>query len=255
MWQSSGKNTFKTIWKIGNHLEKSGSFWKYWDSLKGFSVIRAKTFRTRKNFPGSNATLLTRFLGLCSFVIVQNRKYLTAFPSFFAYIHIFLIWWWLFVWILWHIKDHISQPFPSLSLAWSASWAGCEESQGPALSAKYSQRHKTNLKVTWYSWYHSSIVSGSLVTRQSLRYGLRRDSHDGVCKRFPLRRNQDWELRLDDRTQTKRRAGKCSLYHRPSPYHRLWPCEWFCSIQPQEWHDGKRVVWGEQLHLFLIEAS
>ena len=29
-----------------------------------FSVVRAKTFRTRKNFPGSNATLLPRFLGL-----------------------------------------------------------------------------------------------------------------------------------------------------------------------------------------------
>ena len=27
-----------------------------------FSFIRAKTFRTRKNFPGSNATLLPRFL-------------------------------------------------------------------------------------------------------------------------------------------------------------------------------------------------
>ena len=30
-----------------------------------FSIIRAKTFRTRKNFPGSNATLLPGFLGLC----------------------------------------------------------------------------------------------------------------------------------------------------------------------------------------------
>ena len=27
-------------------------------------IIRAKTFRTRKNFPGSNATLLPGFLGL-----------------------------------------------------------------------------------------------------------------------------------------------------------------------------------------------
>ena len=29
-------------------------------------IIRAKTFRTRKNFPGSNATLLPGFLGLCT---------------------------------------------------------------------------------------------------------------------------------------------------------------------------------------------
>ena len=29
-----------------------------------FHSIRAKTFRTRKNFPGSNATLLPEFLGL-----------------------------------------------------------------------------------------------------------------------------------------------------------------------------------------------
>ena len=36
----------------------------YCDSLKGFSVICAKTFLTRKNFPGSNATLLPRFLRL-----------------------------------------------------------------------------------------------------------------------------------------------------------------------------------------------
>ena len=30
-----------------------------------FSVIRAKTFRTRKNFPDSNATLLPRFFCPC----------------------------------------------------------------------------------------------------------------------------------------------------------------------------------------------
>ena len=30
-----------------------------------FSVVSAKTFQTHKNFPGSNATLLPRFLGLC----------------------------------------------------------------------------------------------------------------------------------------------------------------------------------------------
>ena len=83
--------------KIDNHLEKSGQFWNrpenwQWSGkirtvLKPsgklamirknpdrfgsigrveqvFSVVRAKTFRTRKNFPGSNATLLPRFLGL-----------------------------------------------------------------------------------------------------------------------------------------------------------------------------------------------
>ena len=33
-----------------------------------FSVIRAKTFRMRKNFPGSNATLLPRFLRLWGLV-------------------------------------------------------------------------------------------------------------------------------------------------------------------------------------------
>ena len=35
-----------------------------------FSVIRAKTFRTRKNFPGSNAKLLPRFLGLCIIITI-----------------------------------------------------------------------------------------------------------------------------------------------------------------------------------------
>ena len=88
--KSSGKlaliwknpDSFEIIRKIGCHLEKSGQFrndpenWqssgKIWVVLnvlgqltRFFSVIRAKTFRTRKNFPGSNATLLPRFLGLC----------------------------------------------------------------------------------------------------------------------------------------------------------------------------------------------
>ena len=44
-------------------------------------IIRAKTFRTRKNFPGSNATLLPGFLGLweteSSFVVNINSP-LTA---------------------------------------------------------------------------------------------------------------------------------------------------------------------------------
>ena len=35
-----------------------------------FSIIRAKTLRMRKNFPGSNATLLPRFLGLCFVIII-----------------------------------------------------------------------------------------------------------------------------------------------------------------------------------------
>ena len=35
---------------------------KHPDSLSGFFVIRAKTLRMRKNFLGSNATLLPRFL-------------------------------------------------------------------------------------------------------------------------------------------------------------------------------------------------
>ena len=38
--------------------------WKNSDSLSGFPVIRTKAFRTRINFPGSNATLLPRFLRL-----------------------------------------------------------------------------------------------------------------------------------------------------------------------------------------------
>ena len=48
---------FETVWKMGNDIERSRQ-------LSGFSVIRAKTFWMRKNFPGSNATLLPRFLGL-----------------------------------------------------------------------------------------------------------------------------------------------------------------------------------------------
>ena len=35
-------DTFEIIWKIGNHLEKSGLFREHWDSLKGY---------TCKNFP------------------------------------------------------------------------------------------------------------------------------------------------------------------------------------------------------------
>ena len=65
--KSSGKlaviwknpDSFEIIRKIGNHLEKSGSFWKYWDSY------------THKNFPGSNATLLPRFLCLCPMQILH----------------------------------------------------------------------------------------------------------------------------------------------------------------------------------------
>ena len=52
-------DSFETIQKIGNHLEKSGSLWKYWGSLKGFFLLYAQ------NFPSSNATLLPRFLRLC----------------------------------------------------------------------------------------------------------------------------------------------------------------------------------------------
>ena len=66
-WQSSGKNldSFDTIQKIGNHLEKSGSFWKYWDSLKGFFLLyaqklsgRAKIFRVAMLpcYPGFSAS-------------------------------------------------------------------------------------------------------------------------------------------------------------------------------------------------------
>ena len=54
-------DSFETIRKMGNDLERSRQ-------LSGFSVIRAKTFRMRKNFPGSNATLLPRFLRLWGLV-------------------------------------------------------------------------------------------------------------------------------------------------------------------------------------------
>ena len=43
--------------------------WKNLDSFSVFSVLRAKTFRTRKNFPGSNATLLPRFLRLWKIIV------------------------------------------------------------------------------------------------------------------------------------------------------------------------------------------
>ena len=71
---SSGKypaypETFQAIRKL------SGQFGKYPDYLETFQRvrnsplqfqgIRAKTFRTRKNFPGGNATLPSRFLRLC----------------------------------------------------------------------------------------------------------------------------------------------------------------------------------------------
>ena len=51
-------DSFETVQKMGNDLGKSGQF------ICFFSVTRAKTFRTRKNFPGSNASLLPRFLRL-----------------------------------------------------------------------------------------------------------------------------------------------------------------------------------------------
>ena len=47
----------QTIWKFS---KGSGNF------PVQFQGLRAKTFRTRKNFPDGNATLPPRFLGLCS---------------------------------------------------------------------------------------------------------------------------------------------------------------------------------------------
>ena len=46
---------FQTIWKFSR---RSGNF------PVQFQGLRAKTFRTRKNFPDGNATLPPRFLGL-----------------------------------------------------------------------------------------------------------------------------------------------------------------------------------------------
>ena len=60
-WEMIWKNPdiFETVLKIGNHL-----FLIHSENRKsGFSVIRSKTFRTRK-LSGSNATLLPRFLRL-----------------------------------------------------------------------------------------------------------------------------------------------------------------------------------------------
>ena len=48
----------------------------YWDSY--FSVIRAKTFRMRKNFLGSNATLLPRFFCLCIACMKMMKKVILA---------------------------------------------------------------------------------------------------------------------------------------------------------------------------------
>ena len=75
-------DSFEKILKIGSHLERSIQFRNHpenWQSSgkirtvlkvlgpfkRFFCYIRAKTFRTRKNFPGSNATLLPRFFCLC----------------------------------------------------------------------------------------------------------------------------------------------------------------------------------------------
>ena len=67
--------TFRIILKIsslsGNfpgYLENIQTIWKFSRPSGNFPVqiqgLRAKTFRTRKNFPGGNATLPPRFLGL-----------------------------------------------------------------------------------------------------------------------------------------------------------------------------------------------
>ena len=70
-------------------LKSSGQFWNRPDSLKNcqdsfklsgqncsFYNIRAKIFRTRKNFPGSNATALPGFLGLCDVLVQWSRSLL-----------------------------------------------------------------------------------------------------------------------------------------------------------------------------------
>ena len=52
VWERKNPDSFEKIWKIGNHLEKFGSFWMYWDSWQGIFLLyaqklsgRAKTFR------------------------------------------------------------------------------------------------------------------------------------------------------------------------------------------------------------------
>ena len=117
-WQSTGKirtvlkssrklaviwknpDSFEIIRKIGSHLEESGSFWNYWDNLKGFFLLytqklsgRAKTFRMRKNFPGSNAILLPRFLRLCRIGALDKKgRFWYAKPG--VLMCIFRIWFW-----------------------------------------------------------------------------------------------------------------------------------------------------------------
>ena len=68
--------TIQPIWKLsrlsGNfpdNLENIQTIWKFSKWSGNFPVqfqgLRAKTFRTRKNFPDGNATLPPRFLGPC----------------------------------------------------------------------------------------------------------------------------------------------------------------------------------------------
>ena len=76
IWKN--QDSFEIIWKIGNHLKNVDSFetsWKLgnqlkkiWISLKVLGQFKRFFCYTRKNFLGSNATLLPRFLGLCQFL-------------------------------------------------------------------------------------------------------------------------------------------------------------------------------------------
>ena len=66
-WQSSGKirTVLKPSGKLAMIRKNPDRFGSIGRVEQVFSVVRAKTFQTRKNFPGSNVTLLPRFLGLC----------------------------------------------------------------------------------------------------------------------------------------------------------------------------------------------
>ena len=57
VWERKNPDSFEKIWKIGNHLEKFGSFWMYWDSWQGIFLLyaqklsgRAKTFQALSQF-------------------------------------------------------------------------------------------------------------------------------------------------------------------------------------------------------------
>ena len=81
-------------------------------------IIRAKTFRTRKNFPGSNATLLPGFLGLwddglCLWVLSKRWYWINDKLYIYFYVNIWyrtiIDSWWLMVDMIWR-RDLLDVP-------------------------------------------------------------------------------------------------------------------------------------------------